>query len=102
MYWMQDDTAGLAEPKSARKELRMKPSVAERIDAAAQAVGMSVTEFVTAAAYDRAREVERSQIVTTLPEAQFTAFATAARAPGRRIPGLAEAAEQTAGLLKDG
>lgn len=102
MYQLDDRTAPISEAKTARKELRLKPSVQARIAAAAASVGVSETDFVTAAAYDRALEVERLQFHTTLPQAQFDALAAALKGEGRRSEGLAELARATKGILADG
>ena len=77
-----DFTQGIDETKSTRKELKMKPTVAATIKAAADAVGMDMSTFMASAAYRAALEIERAQQVTTLSEGDFDAFAAAVDRPG--------------------
>jgi uncharacterized protein (DUF1778 family) len=85
----------------ARKELRMHRADAERIKAAAAATGLQEADFIRQAALARAQEVERRAALSVLPTEAFEAFRAAIELPGQAVPGLARAAEASAGLLKD-
>lgn len=85
----------------ARKELRLHRTDEERIRAAAAATGLQEADFIRQAALLRAQEVERRLSLSILPVEAFDAFKAAVEAPGKRIPGLARAAEASKGLLKD-
>lgn len=85
----------------ARKEVRMHRADEERIRAAAAATGLQEADFIRQAALLKAQEVEQRLSLSILPMAAFDAFRTAIDAPGRVVPGLAQAAEATKGLLKD-
>ena len=90
------------EKKSARKELRMRPSDAERIRQAAASQGLSETDFITRAALMQAAETNAQHTVSFLAPEDFTALQAALDAPARNIAGLATAAKATRGLLQDG
>jgi len=85
----------------ARKELRLHRADEERIRAAAAATGLQEADFIRQAALLRAQEVERRLSLSILPVKAFDAFKAAVEAPGKRVPGLARAAEASKGLLKD-
>lgn len=86
----------------ARKELRMHRADAERIKAAAAATGLQEADFIRQAALARAQEVEQRVALSVLPADAFDAFRAAIEMPGgQAVPGLARAAEASAGLLKD-
>lgn len=85
----------------ARKELRMHRADEERIRAAAAATGLQEADFIRQAALLRAQEVERRMSLSILPHETFEAFRNAVEAPGKKVPGLARAAEASKGLLKD-
>ena len=97
-----DSTATAHERKSARRELRMRPSDDARIRAAAAAVGLSDADFMTQAALLYAAEIEQRTTRSVLSIERFDAFRQAVEAPGRVIPGLAAALRDSAGILKDG
>ena len=85
----------------ARKEVRMHRADEERIRAAAAATGLQEADFIRQAALLRAQEVEQRMTLSVLPIAAFEAFNSAVEAPGKKVPGLAHAANETKGLLKD-
>ena len=85
----------------ARKEVRMHSADADRIKAAASATGLQEADFIRQAALMRAEEVERRLALSILPEDAFAAFKAAVEGQGKVIPGLAEMAKETEGLLKD-
>jgi len=85
----------------ARKELRLHRADEERIGAAAAATGLQEADFIRQAALLRAQEVERRASLSVLPEAAFEAFRAAVESPDKVVPGLADAAEASKGLLKD-
>lgn len=92
---------GTDERMSARKEVRMRPSDEKRIKAAAAAVGLSEADFIRQAALKQAEEFERRSAMSLLPAEAFEAFKSAVSAEGRVRPGLASAAAQAEGLLRD-
>lgn len=98
---VQDYTAPLAEPKSKRKEISLKPSVAAAIKHAAALVGMDESTFISSAAYKKAKDVELAQFSSVLPEEQFAAFARAVDAPGSVSSELTAAIVRGRRLLKD-
>ena len=85
----------------ARKEVRMHRADAKRIKKAAAATGLQEADFIRQAALLRAQEVEERVSLSILPTEAFEAFRKAVDAPGKSVPGLAEVAEKTRGLLKD-
>jgi len=102
MIQVQDYTASVREIKTHRKELKMKPSVAEAIKNASLAVGMDMSTFISSAAYRAAQEVEFSQHQTILPTDAFNAFVAAVDAPGTRNPALGELLQRRNDLFQDG
>ena len=85
----------------ARKEVRMHRADEVLIKAATAATGLQEADFIRQAALLRAREVEQRMSLSVLPAEAFDAFQAAVAAPGKFVPGLAEAAKATKGLLKD-
>lgn len=85
----------------ARKELRMHRSDEARIRAAAAATGLQETDFIRQAALLRAEEVERRLALSVLPQEAFEAFRAAVDGAGRPVPGLADAADASRGLVED-
>ncbi|NOX41883.1 MAG: DUF1778 domain-containing protein [Alphaproteobacteria bacterium] len=102
MIQVQDYTASVRETKTHRKELKMKPSVAEAIKNASLAVGMDMSTFISSAAYKAAREVEFSQHQTVLSADAFDAFAAANDAQGTRNPTLGTLLQRRNDLFQDG
>lgn len=86
---------------TARKELRLHAADEARIRAAAAATGLQEADFIRQAALLRAEEVERRIALSVLPAEAFDAFRAAIEAPAKPVPGLAQAAEASKGLLKD-
>lgn len=89
------------ERMTARKEVRMRPSDESRIKAAAATVGLNEADFIRQAALQQVDEVERRSRMSVLPVEAFEAFKSAVSLPGKFIPGLAKAAAQAEGILKD-
>lgn len=85
-----------------RKEVRLHATDLRRIKAAAAAVGLSESDFMRHAALQQVGEIERSSAKSVLPHEIFAAFSAAVSAPGKVIPGLAQAAKLSEGRLKDG
>lgn len=85
----------------ARKELRMHRADEERIRAAAAATGLQEADFIRQAALLRAQEVEQRMALSILPQEAFDAFKAAVEAPGKVVPGLAQALKASGGMLKD-
>ena len=85
----------------ARKELRMHRADEERIRAAAAATGLQEADFIRQAALLRAQEVEQRMALSILPQEAFAAFKAAVAAPGKVVPGLAQAMKASEGVLKD-
>lgn len=102
MIQVQDFTAHVSERKTARKELKLKPTVDAQIKRAASMVGMDVSTFISSAAYKKAQDVEQSQFVTVLDEARFDAFAAAVDAKGKRNGALSEVLQKSREMLVDG
>lgn len=96
------ESSDTTERMTARKEVRMRPSDEHRIKATAAAVGLTEADFIRQAALQQASEVERRATLSVLPIGAFEAFKHAVSAPGKAVPGLAKAAAQSEGLLKDG
>lgn len=90
------------EAKTARKELKFHPSVLEVIKSAARSVGMDPSTFITTAAFDRAKEVERAHHMTLLPDDRFDAFAAAVDGAGQKNTALAKTIEKSRTLFADG
>jgi len=89
------------ERMTARKEVRMRPSDEIRIKAAAATIGLNEADFIRQAALQQVGEVERRSAMSVLPVEAFEAFRNAVSKPGKVIPGLAKAAAQAEGILKD-
>lgn len=96
-----DNATDTDERMTARKEVRMRPSDESRIKAAAAAVGLNEADFIRQAALQKVHEVERSSMMSVLPVEAFEAFRSAVSGHGKVIPGLAKAADQAEGILKD-
>jgi uncharacterized protein (DUF1778 family) len=90
-----------SERMTTRKEVRMRPSDEQRIKAAAATVGLNEADFIRQAALRQVSEVERRSTMSVLPSDAFAAFRKAVSAPGKVVPGLAEAVAQSEGILKD-
>jgi len=101
MIQMHEYIAPQAEAKTARKELKVQPAVLAEIKQAAQRVGMDPSTFITTAALDRAREIELAQFSTSLPEAQFAAFAAAVDSDGKANDVLAASIAKSRTLFVD-
>lgn len=102
MIPMQRYTSPRPEAKTARKELKLQPSVLELIKTAARNVGMDPSTFIATAAFERAQEIERSRQMTLLPDAQFKAFADAVEREGRNNAALSESIARGRALFGDG
>jgi len=102
MIHIADHTSQIAETKSQRKELKLKPSVAAEIQAGADAVGMDMSTFMASAAYRMALDVSAQQHLTTLQPDQFDAFAKAVDYAGQKNQALTALFEKRRALLKDG
>ena len=79
-----------APTKDARLNLRLTPADDELIRHAADAVGQSVTEFLTTSALDRAHDVLADQRHFVLDAATWDAFVALLDRPPRPDPGLVE------------
>lgn len=79
-----------APTKDARLNLRLTPADDDLIRHAADAVGQSVTEFLTASALDRAHDVLADQRHVVLDAATWDAFLTLLDRPASRDPRLVE------------
>ncbi len=90
-----------AEAKTARKELKMQPSVLDFIQHAARSVGMDSSTFITTAAYARAKEVELEQFTTTLPQQHFDLFAAAVDREGKANDALVNSIAKSRKMLRD-
>jgi len=101
MIQMHEYTAPQAEAKTARKELKVQPTVLAVIKRAAQCVGMDPSTFITTAALDRAKEIELAQFSTSLPEEQFAAFAAAVDGDGKANDVLADSIAKSRTLFVD-
>lgn len=95
------DPVDTGERMTARKEVRMRPSDEQRIKAAAATVGLNEADFIRQAALQQVCEVERRSTMSVLPADTFEAFKNAVYARGKVVPGLAEAAAQSEGILRD-
>ena len=96
-----DSTAGIHEPKSFRKDLRLKPSVMEVIEAAARSVGMDTSTFITSVAYRDAQAIEAATHQTVLSDQAFDRFAAALDQPGAPNDALAQLFKRRSDLLRD-
>ena len=102
MIQLRECTAPQAEAKTARKELKLQPSVLSTIQAAASYVGMDSSTFITTAAYSRAKEIELAQFTASLPQNQFAAFAAAVDREGKANDVLAGSIAKSRALFVDG
>lgn len=101
MIQMHEYIAPQAEAKTARKELKVQPTVLATIKRAAQSVGMDPSTFITTAAFDRAKEIELAQFSTSLPEVQFAAFVAAVDGEGKANDVLANSIAKSRTLFVD-
>ena len=101
MMFVMIEPVDTDERMTARKEVRMRPSDENRIKAAAAAVGLNEADFIRQAALQQVSEVERRSTMSVLPVDAFEAFKSAVSRPGKVVPGLAKAAAQAEGILKD-
>lgn len=85
-----------------RKQVRFYSADADRISAAAGAMGMTVADFIRQAALLRAQDIEQRLTTSNLPDEAFEAFNVAVTAAGRQVPGLVNALRQTRYALKTG
>lgn len=95
------DAVGAGARLDKRKEVRLRSADVERIQAAAASVGLSESDFIRHATLKQVSVVERNSTMATLPHETFAAFKAAVSAPGKVVPGLAEAAKLSEGLLRD-
>lgn len=96
-----DSTAGIQEPKSFRKDLRLKPSVMETIEAAARAVGMDTSTFITSVAYREAQAIETAHHQSVLTDQAFDRFAEVIDKQGAGNDALAQLFARRSELLRD-
>lgn len=76
--------------KEARLNLRLKHGDDQLIKQAAQSLGVTVSEFLTSSAVDRAHEVLADQKHFTLDEDTWDAFVAVLDEPARPDPRLVE------------
>jgi uncharacterized protein (DUF1778 family) len=84
----------------AREQVRFHHSDAERISAAAAAMGMKVADFIRQAALLCAQDIEQRLTTSNLPIKMLADFTTAINTQGRQVPGLRHALRQTRDILK--
>lgn len=101
MIQFQDTTSTVREPKSHRKDLRLKPSVLDAIERASLAVGMDASTFITSVAYRAAQDIEAAQHKTVLPRGAFDAFAKAVDQPTRANASLSDLFAKRSELIAD-
>lgn len=101
MIQARDYTADFSERKTARKELKLKPSVAEKIKFAASLTGMDVSTFISSAAYEKAQQIEQAQFATVLQDMEFDAFAAAVERTEKRNNTLAGIIDKSREMLVD-
>ena len=101
MIPVADSTAGIHEPKSFRKDLRLKPSVMKAIEAAARSVGMDTSTFITSVAYREAQAIETAYHQSVLTDQAFDRFAKAVDKPGVANDALGQLFERRSELLRD-
>lgn len=95
------DAVALTPGKMAvRKQVRFHSADADRISAAAGAMGMKVADFIRQAALLRAQDIEQRLTTSNLPIEVFEDFTAAINAQGRLVPGLMHALRQTEDILK--
>ena len=89
--------------KGERIDLRVQEDLKERFSAAAEAVGMSLTGFVIAAAQEQAARVLRTQHSVVLSDRDRDRFLAALDLPARSVPeSVRRAKERHATRLVDG
>jgi uncharacterized protein (DUF1778 family) len=76
------------ETASTRVNLRIAPTVKERIRKAAKLRQFTLTDFIIRSSQDAAEAVLAEQTRFVLPEGQWRAFNAALDAPARELPGL--------------
>ena len=101
MIQLQEYIVPHAEAKTARKELKLQPSVLCVIQAAARYVGMDASTFIATAAYTRAKEIELAQFTTALSQDHFVAFAAAVDREGKANDVLAGSIAKSRTLFVD-
>jgi uncharacterized protein (DUF1778 family) len=101
MIQVQDTTSALREPKSHRKDLRLKPSVLDAIERASLAVGMDASTFITSVAYRAAQDIEAAQHRSVLPTKAFDAFADAIDHPAQPNAALTDLFANRRELIAD-
>ncbi|PWW01809.1 uncharacterized protein (DUF1778 family) [Hoeflea marina] len=90
------------EPKTARMEQRTKPHIKAAIQHAAALLGMDETNFVTSAAYERAKGTILSHERTVLSPADSATFLAALQAPADPTDDLRAAMADHARLVAKG
>ena len=101
MIQVQDTTSALREPKSHRKDLRLKPSVLDAIERASLAVGMDARTIITSVAYRAAQDIEAAQHRSVLPTKAFDAFADAIDQPAQPSAALTDLFTKRRELIAD-
>ncbi len=88
--------------RTARFEFRVAPDVKERIEAAAALAQEPASDFVRAAAVERAEAVLRRSEVTLVPPDFFDLLTNQLAAPDEPDPRFAQAARRARDVLSDG
>ena len=83
----------------ARKEVRMHLADAQRIKVAAAATGLQESDFIRNAILMRLQQVEQHSSLSILPKDAFEGFSRAVDKQGAVVSGLAQAAEDSKGIL---
>jgi len=97
------DAVALTPGKMAvRKQVRFHSADADRISAAAAAMGMTVADFIRQAALLRPQDIEQRLTTSNLSDEAFEAFNVIVTAEGRQVPALVNALRQTRYALKTG
>lgn len=86
--------------RTARFEFRLGPDVKERIEAAADLVEESASDFARRAAVERADQVLRAHQTTVVPSTYFSELLAALDQPVERNETLTRAAERARDLIK--
>ena len=87
--------------QSARLEFRVRPETKEQIEDAAKLAGLPVSDFVRAAAEERADQVLRDLgLMTLVPADFFDSLLAALDAPANPNPALIKAARRRRESLK--
>ncbi len=79
---------------SPRLAFRMKPELKERIETAAQLLGLSLTDFVLATLSERASEVLDRENTLRLSNRDRKRFLAELNRPGKVIPALKQAMDK--------